>query len=240
MRQSPSGPWLWLIRVLVTMPQFPSRLWGPTVVRVHVSFLILSLNLCKGLAPPGYSSPKTRDLRKLKTLHFWQVSQDPYPPWCWGTQPSPLSTWLPFCAAHRPTNPFWAALRDLGLASARPARASSHRNGAVMAKKFFLKEISKEELLFSPWPTSLFNSPPERSHLCHFLLCPPFRGPIAPSPDTPCILISLNLGATLPCHTNCCCTKSSQPMLSLLPTPSLDGVCPSFSAITQFLPRQER
>lgn len=72
MRQSPSGPWLWLIRVLVTTPQFPPppRFRGATVVRVHVAFLILSLSLCKSLALPGYSSPKTRDLRKLKTTAF--------------------------------------------------------------------------------------------------------------------------------------------------------------------------
>ena len=120
-------------------------------VRVHESLLILSLTPCKGLAPPGYSSPKTRAVRKLKLVAFDRSPRTLTPPWCQGVQPGPLSTWLLCHAAHWPTDFFWATPGDLGLASALLASASSclsfsawHR--AVMTKMVFLKEIHKEEL----------------------------------------------------------------------------------------------
>lgn len=113
MRQRPSGPWLWLIRVLVMMPQFPLQtLWSH---RCYCSCVIFNpLPQCQPRSSPS-TVFKSLDMRfkKVKPTLVLSALWGLLPvlvPGC-SAQPSQPAQHLAICSvAHQSTDLSWVVL----------------------------------------------------------------------------------------------------------------------------------
>lgn len=144
--QRPSGLWLWLIRVLVTTPQFPLlALWSHRCYSSCVIFNPLPQPLPESSSSTVFKSLNIR-FKKVKPTLFLSALPGPFSVLVPGCSAQPAQH-LAICdVTHQPTDLSWVVLWDLGLASPCPASSclsfiAWHR--AMMAKMFFLKETQQ-------------------------------------------------------------------------------------------------
>lgn len=206
MRQRSSGPWLWLIRVPVTMAQFPLQaLWSHTCYSSCVIFNPLPQSL-PGSSSSTVSKPLNMRFKKVKPILLLSALPGPLPmlvPGC-SAQPSQPAqpSHLAICSvAHQPTDLSRVALFHPWAGLILPSQqlpllhclaqscdfknilSEGNQHGRDLV--FFLTNLPVQPSPKRVNPSSLFPAVPSlnRSH---------------------CILMPLKSGATLSCHMNHC------------------------------------
>lgn len=231
--QRPSGPWLWLIRVLVTMPQFPLlALWSHRCYSSCVIFNPLPQPLPESSSSTVFKSLNIR-FKKVKPTLFLSALPGPFSVLVPGCSAQPAQH-LAICdVTHQPTALSWVGC------SVGPWAGLTLPSEQLPLLHCLAQSCDGENVLSEGNPTSktlrllpdqlVCSAVPKEGHSISLVCCCPFPVWI-PLQHLQIPLASwypLNQVQLHPVTWTTAYTKSSQsiPFQHHFPTPSFNGIC---------------